>query len=75
MDLLTIRKAVEDEYKRAARKFPAFSTTHEGYAVLLEKVDELWTEVKKSPQSPERLREEAIQVAAMAFRFLSDCCD
>lgn len=58
------------EIDRAMRKFPAFKSRHEGYAVILEELDELWQEIKHG--SPERAREEATQVAAMALRFLVD---
>lgn len=61
------------ELTRASEKFGAFASPHEGYAVLLEEVDELWAEVKKGDRK--RMKEEAVQVAAMALRFLVDCCD
>ena len=66
---------VFEEFNRASEKYPAFNSAHEGYAVLLEEVDELWTEVKKSPKNRDmvRMKEEAVQVAAMALRFLHDC--
>lgn len=65
------------EVMRASAKYPPFNSAHEGYAVLLEEVEELWDEVKKSPakRSPEAMRTEAIQVAAMAVRFLIDVCE
>ena len=63
-----------EEYGRASRKFSPFNSAHEGYAVLREEVDELWDEVKRNgPVS--RMREEAIQIAAMAIRFVIDVCD
>jgi hypothetical protein len=44
--------------------------------VLLEEVDELWDEVKKSPhkRDEQAMQAEAVQVAAMALRFLVDVC-
>lgn len=68
--------AVIGELHRASSLFPPFTSAHEGYAILLEEVDELWEEVKKSPaqRDPEKLRAEAVQVAAMALRFLQDVC-
>ena len=42
---------------------------HEFYAILKEEVDEVWDSIKADEQQ-ERLREEIIQVAAMAFRYL-----
>lgn len=62
------------EYEKAAKAFPAFNSAHEGYAVIAEELDELWDEVKnnKNPESRDRQRKEAIQVAAMALRFIVD---
>jgi len=74
VDIEQAVKCVETEYIRATAKFGKFNTPHEGYAVLLEEVDELWEEVKCNPRCPERMQKEAIQVAAMAIRFLVDCC-
>lgn len=62
---------VYTEVQRATDKYPPFNSAHEGYAVLLEEVDELWAEVKRrqGQRDPERLIEEAKHVAAMAARF------
>ena len=68
---------VTKEYLRASRKFDSFHNAHEGYAVLLEEVNELWTNVKLNQRIPYRdkqIREEAIQVCAMALRLIWDCC-
>jgi hypothetical protein len=59
-----------DELRRAMSKFGPFASAHEGYAVLLEELDELWWEVKHG--TPARAREEAVQVAAMALRYRVD---
>lgn len=65
---------IAEEATRAAQKYTPFNSAHEGYAVLLEEVDELWDEVKKNPKARDmaKMRDEAIQVAAMALRFLTD---
>lgn len=65
---------IAQEVQRARQKFKPFNSAHEGYAVLLEEVDELWEEVKirQSLRDHTRMRREAIQVAAMAIRFLTD---
>ena len=65
------------ELARAREKFPDFNSAHEGYAVLLEEMDELWDEVKGhyGPERTAKMRKEAIQVAAMALRFIQDVCD
>ncbi len=61
---------VREEVIRAIKKFPEFNSSHEGYAVIAEELDELWDEVKRD--RPDLAREEAVQVAAMAVRFLTD---
>lgn len=67
---------VVDELERAQSAFGPFHSAHEGYAVLLEEVDELKVEVWKSPRKRDvaAMRREAVQVAAMALRFIDDCC-
>ena len=39
--------------------------------------DELWDEIKKQPDAAKKskMRAEAIQIAAMAIRFVQDLCD
>ncbi len=64
--------AVLGELRRARTLFPArFHSPHEGYAILKEEVDELWEAIKKN--DADGTREEIIQVAAMALRFITDC--
>lgn len=62
------------ELVRAIKKFPPMRSSHEGYAIILEEVEELWAEVRdnKRDGSADRIRKEAIQVAAMALRFVID---
>jgi hypothetical protein len=76
---LTKEEAIElvvKELDSANEKFPLFNSSHEGYAVILEEVDELWDEIKgnKDPMSLVRQKDEAVQVAAMAIKFLMSCC-
>lgn len=75
MDRLgNVTERVVVELVGALEKFPKFNSAHEGYAVLLEEVDELWEEVRKNPsrRSNTNMMAEAIQVAAMAMRFVYD---
>lgn len=67
-------KEIVDEYKVASQKFPPFNSIHEGYAIILEELDELEEEVFKqhNKRDREKLRAEAKQVAAMALRFMVD---
>jgi len=62
------------ELTRANKMYPRFHSPHEGYAVLLEELDELWDEIKKKQPDKTRMREEAIQVGAMAIKFIMFCC-
>lgn len=62
------------ELSRAVRKHGAMRGPHEGYAVILEELDELWDEIKRQKIDPVAMRKEAIQVAAMAMRFVLDVC-
>lgn len=67
-----------EELESAMENFPAFNSAHEGFAVLKEEVDELWEAVRMKQGGPGRLehmRKEAVQVAAMALRFIVDVCD
>jgi hypothetical protein len=67
-------KDVEHELDKARAKFPNFNSAHEGYAVILEELDELWDEIKFKIPEKGLMRKEAIQVAAMAIRFITDVC-
>ena len=66
--------AVMAELRTAEERFPPMQSEHEGYAIILEELDEAWDEIKKSPSRRDkaRIRAEMIQVAAMALRFISD---
>lgn len=68
---------VHSEVARAEAKWAPFNSAHEGYAVLLEEVDELkahvWTNQKRRDLAA--MRKEALQVAAMAVRFIVDVCN
>lgn len=57
--------------------FGDFNSAHEGFAVLLEEVEELkahvWT--KQKNRDVARMRQEAVEVAAMAAKFASVCTE
>jgi len=69
------------ETKRAMSLHPSINTAHEGYAVILEELEEFWGQVKINPnklsstQRAERLdkmREELTHTAAMCLRTILD---
>lgn len=71
--LLTFRNLVEGELNNARRHHatPQHSA-HEGYAVLLEEVRELESEVFRKKRSDLLMLSELVQVAAMARRMAED---
>jgi len=71
MDSLIVRDAAEkivQELIRAREKFSPMRGPHEGYAVILEELDELWDAVKSNNIA--HAKKEALQVAAMALAFM-----
>ena len=65
-------KLVGDEVLRAMDKFPPIASPHEGYAVILEELEELWDECKANRGRGRAAKDEAKQIAAMAVRFMID---
>lgn len=71
----TFQDLVKQELSTARQVHYPIRSLHEGFAVLLEEVDELWQEIKKkySRFNREHVLEEAVQVGAMAQRLAEDC--
>lgn len=65
---------IVDELSRANKVYKPFSSAHEGYAVMLEEMDELFDEIRKKRPDKSRMQDEAIQVGAMAIKFIQSCC-
>ena len=71
MQELKVAELLIKELKQANRMYgTSFTSPHEGYAVILEELDELFEEIRQKSPDKERLREEAIQVGAMAMKFI-----
>lgn len=69
---------VAKELTSASCTYPRFNSAHEGFAIMQEEMEELFDAVKLkqvNPERPCRMRKEAVQVAAMALRFLVDLCE
>jgi len=58
------------ETARAVTRFQPFNSSHEGFAVLQEEVHELWDAIGSNDLV--EAREQAIQVAAIALRFIAE---
>lgn len=69
--------AVIAEVELAGVNYPPMRSAHEGLSVIREEVLELEKEVfiKQADRDPARMKIEAVQVAAMAVRFLIDICN
>lgn len=62
---------VKNEVLRAKEKYPQnFNSPHEAYGVIYEELDELWDEIKAKDFDVSKAQKEAIQTAAMLFRFI-----
>jgi uncharacterized protein YfbU (UPF0304 family) len=65
-----IAEQVMREFERATLLHATQASMHEGYAILLEELDEAWGEVKRNEYT--KALDEMTQVAAMAVRFIHD---
>lgn len=78
--------AIANEAEDAVQQFGEFASLHEAYGVLWEEVHELFDQVRKKQmpepvpmfgtnaawREPEKIRNEAIQIAAVAYRIALD---
>lgn len=60
------------ELNRALARNKVFNSPHEGWAVIKEEMDELWEHVRGNTGRGPDARGEAMQVAAMAIRYMAD---
>ena len=60
------------ELRAACNEHRRFASAHEGWAVILEELDELKEQVwlRREYRDKRRMHEEAVHVAAMALRFM-----
>ena len=66
---------IRTEYLNATAAHPNFNSPHEGLALIEEEFLRLRNEVflNHNPRSINRMRAEAVQLAAITIRFLEDC--
>jgi hypothetical protein len=72
--MINFKKLVDIELKKARQNHGPQSSYHEGYAVLLEEVDELWDEVRKksTKRSHTATLAELVQIASCAQKMAED---
>lgn len=65
-----LAEEIDAEIGRANRHGQTFASLHEGYAVILEELDEIWeiARLKRKDRNAEDLRKEFVQLAAMAIK-------
>ena len=65
---------VSAELAKVRMKVAPQNSCHEGYAILLEEVDELWDEVKKkrSIRDPKAMLAELVQIGSCAQKMAED---
>ena len=75
MDKVSALRLIHEEHERAIGKFPKFNNAHEGWGVIREEYLELEDEIRKKPEDYDlkAMRKEAMQLGAMALRFMIDC--
>lgn len=71
-DAVYAAEAALGELLQAMQRFGPMNSAHEGWAVIREEVDELWEAVKANDGYGDDARNEALQVAAMAMRYVVD---
>lgn len=68
-DIMSALNNIYLEFLSSCKKHVAlFRSTHEGYAVIQEEVEELWDEVKNDNYN--ECYNEAVQIGAMALKFI-----
>lgn len=72
--LAALGGAVTNELRDAARRFAPMHSPHEGLAVIEEELHELRQHVYADTGCSIEARDEALQVAAMALRYIADLC-
>lgn len=66
--LMELHNKVYEEYVSARKKFGPFDNAHEGYAVILEELDEIWDHIRCNSSYSE-MEIEVVQLATMVFAF------
>ena len=70
----SFNELVKEELIKARQKHGPVTSVHEGYAVILEELDEVWEEVKKKTENRDldNLLKELVQVSTTAQKMAED---
>jgi hypothetical protein len=68
-NLMDFVSSISLEYQIARTKFPKLKSAHEGYAVILEELDELWELIKQNKGKSKEASVEVKQIAAMCLAY------
>lgn len=70
-----VLEQVGNEIVRAKTKHPRWAASaHEQHSVIREELEELWDHVRADTGTGAEARKEAIQIAAMAVRYVLEIC-
>ena len=80
MEFMEALDLIQKELRKVRKEHRPFASPHEGIAMIQEEVNELWAAVHdlksfSDKTVNEKLKHEAVQVATMAIRFLTDVCE
>lgn len=64
-----VHNMIIEQCRNNVERYGDFNSFHEAYAVILEELDELWSEIKQKQPNGTKVMNEAIDVAACAMRF------
>lgn len=64
---------IKKEVQFAESKFAAYNSSHEGYAIIAEELDELWDLVKGHSHDYKSEYHEAKQIACTVIRYMQMC--
>lgn len=73
--LSTVLDELQEELGKALMKHASMCSPHDGHGVIREELEELWDHVKADTGRTPEARKEALQVAAMAIRYVVDLID
>lgn len=65
---------IDDEIARVQAIENTYNNFHEASAVIREEYEELWDEIKMKHHSVEKIRYEAVHLAATTLRLLTELC-